>query len=655
VKIDQTVYNPARICKVPGTWARKGDDIPERPHRQSRLVEVPGCEDVSDLTSASVEPVRRELLEAVIEALTPPAETAAPTASPTPPRPPFVLHGTASNFGDHKLNIPRWLDARGVGYRQKAQPDSLGRTVYVLKVCPFDPSHGDPDSCMMQDQNGKLSARCFHDSCKGRGWQDFKKAIGAPDPDHYDPPLTSSNGHAGRKQAGQTGQDSATGKVNRLATTRLDSISAEPVRWLAPGRLPLGKLVLLAGDGGHGKSMTTLHLTTCLTRGWPAFGLSYNPPPPGEVLIASCEDDFADTVVPRLLSCGADLSRVHRIDGLENEGGPPMPFSLAHYQQLDQELAARPAVRLVIIDPAGAYIGRSGVDDHKDSELRSLLGPLSDLAAKRRVTIVLVKHLSKGATAKAVHKVGGSTGYVNAVRAAYVVCPSQDDPDTKLLLPLKFNIGPRPRGLSYRMEALLEEDRTRILGGMPHFGDEDRARLGEQLFRISWQGEVDIDADDALGAAEKRERGPNKVAKCKEWLETFLAEFAFPSDEILAAARSQGFTFDNVKEAKSALKAEKGLQHSNRGRFHGTWWSGFGAPDEWKLRPEPSVGSPADAAPLCPTSPLSPESPQSACVQSGESGETRERGESGEQTGVEAQGEDQSEVNVKASTTGGET
>jgi hypothetical protein len=86
--------------------------------------------------------------------------------------------------------VDRWLSDRGVAFRVKSEPDGKGRTVYVLKECPFDPSHGDPDSCVMQDPHGKLSAQCFHNSCSGRGWQDFKQRIGAPERHHYDPPLT---------------------------------------------------------------------------------------------------------------------------------------------------------------------------------------------------------------------------------------------------------------------------------------------------------------------------------------------------------------------------------------------------------------------------------------------------------------------------------
>ena len=87
------------------------------------------------------------------------------------------------------LDVGRWLADRGVGFRLKPGRDAVGREAYVLAACPFDPAHADPDACVMQDAGGKLSAKCFHDSCAGRGWQAFKAAIGAPDGGHYDPPL----------------------------------------------------------------------------------------------------------------------------------------------------------------------------------------------------------------------------------------------------------------------------------------------------------------------------------------------------------------------------------------------------------------------------------------------------------------------------------
>jgi hypothetical protein len=143
--------------------------------------------------------VPRELLEGLA------AEAPTPEPSPTPP---------AGGNGAYtsRLVVPRWLSDQGVAFRVKAEPDGKGRTVYVLKECPFDPSHGDPDACVMQDGKGKMSAQCFHNSCRGRGWQHFKQALGSPRPDHYDPPLP------GRHQRRRTAADRPSANETASAT-----------------------------------------------------------------------------------------------------------------------------------------------------------------------------------------------------------------------------------------------------------------------------------------------------------------------------------------------------------------------------------------------------------------------------------------------------
>jgi hypothetical protein len=441
----------------------------------------------------------------------------------------------------------------------------------------------------MTRQRGKTPAeRLREEAPKANGKP--KRRPPNPVPEHlrgdaWEPPPEDHAGEGGRQPV-------------RLATTSLAEIKPGPIHWLVPNLLPLGKLVMLAGDGGHGKSSVTLDLTADLTRGLPCFGLDVAPMPPCDVLLIGCEDDYADTVVPRLLAAGADLSRAFKVDGVKDPDGKVLPFSLAYYQAMEEELKQRPKVRLVVIDPAGAYIGRTGVDDHKDSELRSLLDPMAELAARYRVTILLVKHLNKGATTKAIHKVSGSTGYVNAVRAAFVIAPSQEEESIKLLLPLKFNIAKKPTGLSYALESLTPQEAESLLAQFGHLGAEDRARLAEQLFRVTWLGPVTTDADSLFAQAARGKRDGNKVKACAEWLERFLKEYAYPSDEIVEAAKREGFTFDNVKEAKAQLMA-KGLQSSNRGRFQGAWWSGFGFPDAWNLRP------------LTPESPHTPHTPES--------------------------------------------
>lgn len=384
-----------------------------------------------------------------------------------------------------------------------------------------------------------------------------------------------------RGAASNGGASAVDGEAAGLATTCLATVRVVPVRWLVPGYLPLGKLVLLAGDGGHGKSTLTLDLGACLTTGRPCLGLDYEPLPPSDVLLISCEDDYADTIVPRLLSAGADLARIHKVDGIRGKQGRTEPFSLSHYQSMEAELQARPNIRLVVIDPAGAYVGRSGVDDYNDSELRSLLGPMAELAARRQVTMVLVKHLVKGATAKAVHKVGGSAGYVNTVRAAFVVAPDKEDGEKKLLLPLKFNLGPRPSALAYRMGSLDAQEQRGILDSYAaHLDAQDQERLAKQLFHIGWLGPVVADAESVLADQTRRQR-TDKSEEAGTWLQQFLSEHAYPSEEILSCGREAGFS----RNALFAVKKELGIRASNRVKgVGGPWYWGLGDPSTWKVR-----------------------------------------------------------------------
>jgi RecA-family ATPase len=324
----------------------------------------------------------------------------------------------------------------------------------------------------------------------------------------------------------QNGED-----VRGLATTCLDTIKPRPLRWLVPGYIPRGKLVLLVGDGGEGKSTQTLNLAACVSRGWSWMtNLPHLVSEPAGVLLVSCEDDFADTIVPRLIVAGADLSRIWQVDGIETKktkdgkDGKPAPFCLAYYEAVEQELKRRKGISLVIIDPAGAYIGRSGIDDHKDAELRSLLGPMSEMAARCDTTIVLVKHFSKAANVKAAHRVTGSVGYINTVRAAFALVPDPDDAERKLFLPLKFNIARKPPGQAFRLKSLDVVEREQALKNFDKLSDEDREQMGEQLFRIFWEGEVATDVDAVLARAAKQEREPNKVEACLEWLKEFLKD-----------------------------------------------------------------------------------------------------------------------------------
>jgi len=148
--------------------------------------------------------VSRELLLAVADPL---PESPAPSRSAG--NAPGVQQATKAGrppVCNSRLKVEEWLRDRGVNYRVKPAPDHLGRTVYLLARCPFNASHGaDSEVAIYQAPNGKMGAACMHDGCTGQGWQAFRATIGAPDPEHYDPPLppkrrtASPSGGRGRK------------------------------------------------------------------------------------------------------------------------------------------------------------------------------------------------------------------------------------------------------------------------------------------------------------------------------------------------------------------------------------------------------------------------------------------------------------------------
>lgn len=410
-----------------------------------------------------------------------------------------------------------------------------------------------------------------------------------------EPPRPSADGKAGAGQQGHAGSESASAEQPEpgLTLTRLDNIKPEPIKWLIPSYLPLGKLTLLAGPGEQGKSMTIMHVAACVSTGTCALGLTYSPPPPGEVLLCCMEDSFADTICPRLLAAGADLGKIFRVDGLAPVNGVRRAFTLENLLEVEAELRHRPNVRLLAIDPLGSYLGQ-GIDDAKDAQVRAILDPLQELAGRYNVAVLALKHVNKNTSAaRAIDRVGGSVAFVNAARVCHLVAidPEDSTGERRFLIPLKANIVKKPSALAFGIERVDTHTAVRLAGQWGHLDAESRQALREQLVRVRWDGQVQVNVEDVLGAIGKKDKGPNKVDQCADWLREFLGQYAYPSHEIEAAAAEEGFTRDNVFKAKAKLKGD-GLRNSCKG-FQGMWWAGFGDPTTWVRRPD--LGAPHDS------------------------------------------------------------
>ena len=326
------------------------------------------------------------------------------------------------------------------------------------------------------------------------------------------------------------------------------TITPKPVHWLWPGRIPSGKMTTFAGQGGLGKTFVLCDIAARVSKGleWPfGQGLCADE---GKVLFISGEDDEDDTLVPRLIECGADLSRIAFLSAKAQES-----FTLAALELLTSVMDRMQDVRFVAIDPPTSYLG--GVDDHKNAELRGLLTPLKNWAAKRRVAIVLNNHVNKatGPTVDAASRVMGSVAWVNAVRSAHLFTRDQDDQDKVLMVPIKTNIGKRPPGLAYRIE--------------PTIGD---------LARVEWIEEVHQSADDALS---KQTRKPVAKDAVEVLIDMFSRQREWTSDAFwkeLNQWKVTGYAFKQVKDALGLPKARKTV--APNGDVCWTWW----VPPDWQ-------------------------------------------------------------------------
>jgi hypothetical protein len=311
-----------------------------------------------------------------------------------------------------------------------------------------------------------------------------------------------------------------------LATSLASSIKIEPVEFLDSGTIPKGKLVVIVGLGGAGKGMFWANLVADLTTGRATFGINYQPPPAVEVLLLGVEDGFADTVNPRLLAAGADLDKVHVLDGVRVRD-KVVPFSLALLDPLDAWLQGHEGVRLLVIDPITGYVGRTGAKDHYDADVRCLLEPLAELASRRGVTILLVKHFNKNETMAVASRVGGSVAYVNVPRACFVVAEDPKDKSRRVLAPFKWNLNvPRPPALAWTMSPAPEDRIEKILAQCPGLSEAARGMMRGQLHRLEWAGPVDASADDLLRAAAKADRQSTRdeAERATAWLADFLSD-----------------------------------------------------------------------------------------------------------------------------------
>jgi 5S rRNA maturation endonuclease (ribonuclease M5) len=335
--------------------------------------------------------------------------------------------------------------------------------------------------------------------------------------------------------------ESAPPEAGTLITRRVSDVEARPIRWLWAHRVPRGKLTILAGFPGLGKSQLTAYLAARVTAGgvWPDGG--GKAPGGAQAVILTAEDDTADTLRPRLEAAGADLERVHIVDGVirgySGDGTRHQRmFSLeSDLAALDTKLTELKQVELVIVDPISAYLGN--IDSHVNAEVRGALGPVKELAESHGAAFVAVSHMSKAGGPQALLRVTGSLAFIAAARAGYLVAADPQNAERMLFLPLKINIARQQPGLAFHIET----------------ANVSSAAGDIETSRVVWEdAPVTVTADEVMSQSDPEEASALKEAR--DWLKDTLADGPVSSAELQRQAKAQGISTATLRRAKKSLK-----------------------------------------------------------------------------------------------------
>lgn len=374
--------------------------------------------------------------------------------------------------------------------------------------------------------------------------------------------LDSSIAHARRSQAGheerrpgdappempeQAGLIPAEHEPPRRGLIRLSTVTPVHVDWLWTQRVPLGKVTVLDGDPGLGKSTITLDLAARVSSGRPMPGERIGRPPAGVVLL-SAEDGLDDTIRPRLDAAGADVSLVFArtaVGSLIEGHLPALPDDIATVEADAVETGAA----LIVVDPLMAFLA-PGVNAHRDQDVRRALAPLAAMAERTGAAVLVVRHLNKSGKSDALYRGGGSIGIIGAARCGLMVAVDPDDESQCVLAVTKSNLGAMPAALSYRLVADPGTQVARIDWG------RETTHTARALLAIPVEDGVQSAVDEAIAVlAEILQSGPVRVATVR------------------AQTRSAGISDRTLDRAKSRLGVT--THHFGRPGDGGYW--------EWAL------------------------------------------------------------------------
>lgn len=316
---------------------------------------------------------------------------------------------------------------------------------------------------------------------------------------------------------------------------RAHRVEVEQPKWIWPRYLPAGKLTVLAGDPGLGKSTIAIDLVSRVTQGT-FLPLMENRTIKGTCFIASAEDAAEDTIVPRLIACGADLSRVEilrRVNTEEGERYMNFPRDINNLKDRVSKCGAR----LVIIDPLNAFLSKE-TDAHRDQDVRLVLAPFEDMAEELQVAILIIAHLNKREESSAMYRIGGSIGIVGAARSVLAVTQLDTPTKPRVLYSIKSSLSKRPPSLEYQVR---NARRTK----------QGTEWLGEDIIKSSkvrWMGEVEFDP-----GKKSIQSKDSAVDLVKEFLQQIIMDAEVSTEEIYREAKKAGISQRQILSCKDLI------------------------------------------------------------------------------------------------------
>jgi len=306
----------------------------------------------------------------------------------------------------------------------------------------------------------------------------------------------------------------------------LANVVAESVDWLWQGYIPLGKLTVIDGDPGLGKSTLALDIAARVSTGQTMPDGSQGIEATGVVTL-SAEDGLADTIKPRLDAGGADCSKIVALTVVPDaETGEDRPPVIPDDLDVIKRAIDRVNAKLLIVDPLMAYLS-GDTKSNNDQDVRRVLHRVGSLAEETGAAVLVVRHLNKSGGGNAIYRGGGSIGIIGAARSGLLVAPAPEDENRRVLASIKSNLCRRPESLAFHLEDC------------------------NGTSRLVWEGISSHNANDLLITPTEQDSGV--LAEAKEILSDILSAGPVSANEAKKQARNAGVSDATLRRAKEAL------------------------------------------------------------------------------------------------------